>query len=127
MMSINAAWVVIYILYLMNKDSSLINLYDYFDFFFMVFTRAVCVASKYALFSPIQMMFFRGSDFTADQLDAMLIGNSVDEMDPGLIELRVIEAINLVDLDEHLFKIKIKNDPNCSTFSKNSFGPLETH
>ena len=41
----------------------------------------------------------------------MLIGNAVDQYDPVLIELRVIEAINLVDIDEHLFTIKVKNDP----------------
>lgn len=59
-------------------------------------------------------MFFRGSDFTSDQLDAMLIGDTVVQVNPELIELRVIEAINLVDLDVDLFKIKLSNDPNYS-------------
>ena len=35
-----------------------------------------------------------------------------------MIEQRVIEAINIVDIDDNLFKIKIFNDPDYSQESK---------
>ena len=40
-----------YSAYLYYMDSTLINLYDYFDFYFQIFSRIVVISSKYGLFS----------------------------------------------------------------------------
>ena len=38
--------------YLYYMNPLLINLYDYFDFYFQIFSRIIVISSKYGLFTP---------------------------------------------------------------------------
>jgi hypothetical protein len=55
-----------YTYYLFRKDKTLLNIFDYFDFYFMIFARMVVISSKYALFPPQLMMFLKETKLTTD-------------------------------------------------------------